>query len=178
MGSNRRNAIWLKAQCLIGPHEGSPLTARVRGVAGVVLTGLLIIGACSDDSADEAAPTTSLRASSTDSTASPAPTTSSAPSRESQSAGRCAQAVVAVDLDVPVDRIHSEPECVDGFALVVVCEEDGACPEGYTVLATVDGRWERIGHTLQTCTEELSAQGVTPEAARRFEGYFDCFSAQ
>lgn len=86
--------------------------------------------------------------------------------------------MVAVNLDIRVERVRSEPECVDGFALVVVCEEDGACPEGFTVLGAVDGRWRRIGHTLQTCTEELSAQGVTPEAASRFESYFDCFPAQ
>ncbi len=107
-----------------------------------------------------------------------ADSTTGAPPREAQPGPPCAQVAIAGDLDVPVDHVRIEPECADGFALVAVCDdEDESCPEGCTVLATVDGHWERIGHTLQTCIEELVAQGVTPEAARQLEGYSDCFVA-
>jgi hypothetical protein len=148
---------------------------RMPRMARVLLAGLLFVGGCSDNSSDDAAPTTSATDASTESTAS-ADATTSAPPREAQPGRPCAQVAIAGDLDVPVDHVRGEPECVDGFALVVVCaQEDENCPEGYTVLATVDGRWARIGHTLQTCTEGLVAQGVTPEAARQFEGYDDCF---
>ncbi|HEV2809438.1 MAG TPA: hypothetical protein VGV93_03450 [Acidimicrobiales bacterium] len=148
---------------------------RMGSIARVLLGGLLIVGACSDNSPDDAAPTTSATDSSTELTAS-ADSTTSAPPRDAQPGRPCDQVTIAGDLDVPVDHIRGEPECVDGFALVVVCEEEHeTCPEGYSVLATVDGRWKRIGHTLQTCTEGLVRQGVTPEAARQFEGYFDCF---
>ena len=118
---------------------------RMPSIAGVLLATLLIVGGCSDNSSDDAAPTTSATHSSTESTAS-ADSTTSAPPREGQPGPPCAQITIAGDLDVPVGHVRSEPECVDGFALVVVCEEeDDNCPEGFTVLATVDGHWERIG---------------------------------
>lgn len=132
--------------------------------------------------------TTSSITTTTTTTTSQAPTTTTSTTTTTTTAGPignpaptdlCQPDVMAADLGVPADHVEIRlRQCVDGYSLAVTCNRADAetCPEGYSVLELVEGRWARLGHSLQTCVEELEGMGVPGEIASQFEGFVDCFS--
>jgi hypothetical protein len=154
-------------------------------VAVAIIGGSVAVAASSPDDPDRLVvvspstlprPTTtastSTSSTTTSTTTTPATTTSTTAPVDTTA---CTSEAVAVSLQVPVAWIRVAPECVDGFALVNVCDPAVAetspempCPEGYQVLGLADGAWSIIGHSLSTCAEDI--EDVVPlDIAVRFE---------